>query len=489
MGIKTRKIALNTIAQVAGKILTTAISLVMVGYLTRYLGASGFGRYTTVIAYLTFFNVFADLGLYMIVVRELSKVGAKCEKILGNALSFRGLTALALLLPAPFIALALPYPQVVKQAMFIGAGAFFFLSLHSITISIFQARLRMDQAVLSDVIGRSAILALVIVFIRLDFGLLAVISAVLIGNLIQFLVTFVLANRFIRIKPRFDFKIWKQLIYEAWPLAIAGILTMTYFKFDTILLSVLPLGKVVIKGIGEEVIYNNMASVGIYGASYKVLEILVTFPAMFMGAVFPVLTGYISSGDKRVRDTFSKSFNFLAITAFPMVVGILILAPQIMTTIAGEEFILSALPLRILIFAVACSFFGNLAIHTVIAFGFQRKMIWVTGFGAAVNIGSNLIAIPILSYIGAASTTVLTESLVLILTGWIVYKYANLLPPFKILPKTLLASLVMGAVLFVLIKINLFLLIGLGVLIYIIVLYLIKGFSKQDVLSIMNKGY
>lgn len=489
MGIKTRKIALNTIVQVVGRILTTAISLVMIGYLGRYLGHSGFGEYMTVIAFLTFFNVFADLGLYMIVVRELSKAGARCEEILGNAFSFRGFTALMLLLPAPFIALALPYSQAVKAAMFIGAGAFLFLSLHSIIISIFQARLRMDQAVLSDIIGRFLILALVVVFIHLNFGLLAVISAVLIGNFTQFLVTFILANRFVKIRPRFNFKIWKKLISEAWPLAIAGVLTMTYFKFDTILLSVLPLGRVIVGGIDGGVIRNNMASVGIYGASYKVLEILVTFPAMFMGVVFPVLTEYIFTGDKRVHDTFCKSFNFLAIAIFPMVVGILILAPQIMTTIFGKDFILSALPLRILIFAVASSFFGNLMGYTVVAYGFQRKMIWVTSIGATVNVTSNLIAIPVFSYIGAASTTVLTESLVLILTGWIVYKYAKLLPSFEILPKTLMASLVMGGVLLLLVKANLFLLIGLGAVIYILVLYLLGGFSKQDILSIMNKGY
>ncbi len=486
MGVKTRKIALNTIVQVAGRILTTAISLVMIGYLTRYLGTKGFGEYTTVIAYLTFFNVFADLGLYMIVVRELSKKESKYGEILGNALSFRGFTSLLLLLPAPFIALALPYPQVVKQAMFIGAGAFFFLSLHSITISIFQSRLRMDQAVISDVVGRSLVLILVIFLIRNNFGLLAVLFAVLVGNLTQFLITFILANRFVKIKPQFNFKIWKELISEAWPLAIAGVLTMTYFKFDTILLSILPLGKAAIGGASGEVVKNNMASVGIYGASYKVLEILVTFPSMFMGAVFPVLTEYISTGDRRVRDVFCRSFNFLAIAVFPMVVGILILAPQIMTKIAGEEFILSALPLRILIFAVACSFFGNMVGYTVVAYGLQKKMIWISLIAVSVNIITNLIAIPAFSYIGAASTTVLTESIVLVLTGWIVYKYTKLLPSFKILPKALFASLAMGGILFLLIKINLFLLIVLGALIYIVVLYLLKGFSKQDVMEIIR---
>ena len=59
----TKKIALNTLVQVVGKIITTVISVVMLAYLARYLGVSGYGDYTTVFAFLGFFAIIADMGV------------------------------------------------------------------------------------------------------------------------------------------------------------------------------------------------------------------------------------------------------------------------------------------------------------------------------------------------------------------------------------------------------------------------------------------
>ena len=64
----TRKIALNTIVQIIGKVLTTLISLVLIAALTRYLGVSGYGQYTTIFAFTQFFAVLADFGFFLFLV-------------------------------------------------------------------------------------------------------------------------------------------------------------------------------------------------------------------------------------------------------------------------------------------------------------------------------------------------------------------------------------------------------------------------------------
>jgi O-antigen/teichoic acid export membrane protein len=57
------KIAYNTIAQIIGKALATILGLVAVVIMARYLGRQGFGAYTTIITFLSFFGILADLGL------------------------------------------------------------------------------------------------------------------------------------------------------------------------------------------------------------------------------------------------------------------------------------------------------------------------------------------------------------------------------------------------------------------------------------------
>jgi O-antigen/teichoic acid export membrane protein len=74
-----RKIAYNVAAGTVSKILQTILALVSIGFITRYLGTSGFGNYATVLAFLSFFASIADLGLYSISTREISREGADEE--------------------------------------------------------------------------------------------------------------------------------------------------------------------------------------------------------------------------------------------------------------------------------------------------------------------------------------------------------------------------------------------------------------------------
>ena len=122
MASYTKKIALNTMVQIIGKVITTSISVVMLGYLSRYLGVSGYGEYTTVFAFLGFFAILADLGLYNIAVREVSKSFENAKKVMGNIATIRISLAIFFLLLAPVVAHFIPsYSSEVKLGIWIGA--------------------------------------------------------------------------------------------------------------------------------------------------------------------------------------------------------------------------------------------------------------------------------------------------------------------------------------------------------------------------------
>src|SRR5476651_625108 len=89
-----RKIAYNVVFNVITKILSTILALVAIGFITRYLGTQGFGDYSTVLAFFSFFGSLADLGLYAITAREILRENADEEKILGNAFTLRFLSSL-----------------------------------------------------------------------------------------------------------------------------------------------------------------------------------------------------------------------------------------------------------------------------------------------------------------------------------------------------------------------------------------------------------
>jgi O-antigen/teichoic acid export membrane protein len=126
-----RSLALNTGVQMAGKIVSTIIGVIIVGLMTRHLGQEGFGMYSTANAFLQFFAIMLDLGLNVMVVQLLGEnAGNKAyeDRAVSATFTLRALSALVLLGIAPIIGLAFPYPWELKIAIF-ALWASFFTSL------------------------------------------------------------------------------------------------------------------------------------------------------------------------------------------------------------------------------------------------------------------------------------------------------------------------------------------------------------------------
>ena len=64
---EARRVARNSIVQLAGRGVTMGVSLAALTILARYLGPTSFGQYQLVIAFLTLFNI-SDLGVATIAV-------------------------------------------------------------------------------------------------------------------------------------------------------------------------------------------------------------------------------------------------------------------------------------------------------------------------------------------------------------------------------------------------------------------------------------
>ena len=152
----SRKIAHNTLVQMIGKIISTALGLFSLALITRYLGQEGFGDYTTIITYLTIFAVVADFGLTLVTVQMISPLKEKEDesRILGNLFSFRLVSVLALIALAPLVLLVMPYSEAVKLGILLAAPYFIFPALIQVIIGLLQKKLSMDRAALAEVLSR-----------------------------------------------------------------------------------------------------------------------------------------------------------------------------------------------------------------------------------------------------------------------------------------------------------------------------------------------
>ena len=393
----SRRIFYNTLVQTFGKTGAVLIGLATIALLTQYLGEAGFGQYSTVLAFLGLFVITADFGLYLYVVREISKTDTNHREILSNSLGLRFAAAAVLLILGATISWFLPYDPLVKKTMFVGVLAFLFVSLNQVLIGIFQKHLVQHLVVLSETVGRLVNLALVFAFVKLGLNLPFFILALVGSNATIFLLTLLFAKRYEQFGIAFNFSVWKKILLSSWPLIFGVILNLVYFKMDTVILS----------------LYHPPETVGIYSLPYKFLEGLLAFPAMFVGLVMPLLSkaAFVDWGG--FKKILQGSFDALLLMAILVVVTVWFFAEPMIDLIKGKQnYFDSPALLQILILAAGTIFLGTLFGYAVVAINQQKAMIKGYLLGAIVGIVLYFALIPRFGYWGAALGTVVTEIVV-----------------------------------------------------------------------------
>jgi O-antigen/teichoic acid export membrane protein len=97
--------------------------------------------------------------------------------------------------------------------------------------------------------------------------------------------------------------------------------------------------------------------------------------------------------------------------------------------------------LKILIFATAIIYIGNLFGYAVVALDSQKKMIWGYFLGTLIGLTVYFLLIPKYSYYGAAVGTLMVEVFVAAFAYILTSKQSGFFPSFVLLFKALAASL------------------------------------------------
>jgi len=112
---------------------------------------------------------------------------------------------------------------------------------------------------------------------------------------------------------------------------------------------------------------------------------------------------------------------------------------------------------------------------------------WIYITGALFNVISNIIVIPKYGYIGASFTTLITETIVIFLIFWLIYKKTQYEIEFSVFKKSIVAGIIMALVIYNLKSLNILIPGIIGLLVYFPILYFIKGFTKNDLKDLIPK--
>ncbi|HEV3378609.1 MAG TPA: flippase [Thermoleophilaceae bacterium] len=468
MSSTRRLVASNTAVQVGGKAAVLAIGLVSIAVITRYLGPDDYGRYTLALTYMQLFAVLADVGLFTIVVRDISRDPERTEELVGNTLTLRLLLSAAVIVVAAAISLLLPYDEDVRVAILLAGLPLLFGMLNSTFVAVLQSRLRMGRAVAGDVLGRAVALGAVALVAALDLGFYAVMGAAAAGALVTALTTMLLTGPLARLRPRADPAVWRALLRTALPLGLALAVNELYFRADTLIIS----------------LYEPYEQVGLYTLAYRMLELTLVFGTVFLTTTFPLLSQAVANDEPRARRTIQLSTELFVVLGAPLVAGGLAVAPELVELAAGDDFEDAATPLRILLAAGALAWINGVFGYALIAKDRQMSALWLNVTALVFNVGLNLLLVPRYGIVVAAAVTVASEVLILAGSYVLMRRYFDFFPAPRTLVPAVVAAAAMGGLLWLLRDAPVVALLPLGAALYAGLLWVTSPASRELVAGV-----
>ncbi|HMB68389.1 MAG TPA: oligosaccharide flippase family protein [bacterium] len=383
----------NSLVLLAGTAASKALVFVSTLVLVRSLPAEGFGLYTLVFAWLSFFELLPDAGLDMLAVREAQTPGARRARVLGDALVARAVLIAAAAPAAALLApLAADDPAIAALAA-LGAlswlSSFRRASLRSLLDLPYRVALRMEIPALLGTLAEAAHLA-VLPFALGAAGVAGAVAAQGLSHLPFALLLAALSFRRIRPELRPAPQAAVATLRRTAPLFGLLLANAVLARVDVLMLQAL-------RGSRE---------VGIYAAPVRLVEVANLLPILLMASVYPLLAA-AARDPERVERLFRGSLRFLSAVIAPVIVVEIAFAGPLVHLFFGAEYSASAAVLPALAAAELLIFADIVMNARFVATGLEKRNLQLVAAAAVANVAANFVLIPAHGAAGAALATLL----------------------------------------------------------------------------------
>lgn len=176
-----RRVAINSGLLLVAFSFQAAVSLVMVGIVARFLGQAGLGRYAYVVSFIELFIALVDMGMNRILVREISRDMDQTDRLTSSIWTMRALLSLIVMVVVGLLAAQTGDRELWLAVMVYYVAQVVFL-MGDVFGSVFQGYQRMEYQFWGINIAQVSLLALTLLVVWLDWGLVALFGVRLIAN-------------------------------------------------------------------------------------------------------------------------------------------------------------------------------------------------------------------------------------------------------------------------------------------------------------------
>jgi len=222
------------------------------------------------------------------------------------------------------------------------------------------------------------------------------------------------------------------------------------------------------------------SDVGLYNASYRIIEGLSVIPMIIIIAAFPAMSRFYVENRAYLKLLYKRIFKYLFMIALPIAVGSTLLANKLIYLIYKEAFLNSSVVLKVLIWAEIFIFLSYLMGNLLNSINKQKLFMYSTGICVILNVLLNLILIPTFSYLGASIATVATQLTNFIILYHLTSKEGYSINIIKTITKPIMAVLSMAVFISFFGWMHVLVVIPLAALIYFLTLILLREIGKEE---------
>ena len=385
---------MNAILTVAGII----FPLITFPYISRVLLVEGSGKVAFATSVVTYFTMFASLGIPTYGVRACAIVRDNKEKLsktVQELLIISGGTTLLTYIVFGISLFVIPeFAQERTLLLIVGLG----IGLNTIGVQWLYNALEQYSyittcSILFKVIGM--ILMFLLVKESSDYQIYG--GVYVIASFGSYVLNFICLRKFVTFQKTGTYQ-FKQHLKHIMVFFAMSAGASIYLNLDVVMLRFL----------------QSNEAVGYYNAGIKVKTVLVTCVTSLGTVLLPRLSYYIETADKKAFQLMvGKAFRFVFVAASAVTVYFSIFARESILLLSGEAFLPAVGPMMILMPTVLLIGLSNVTgIQILTPNGREREVMYSIWGGAILDFVLNLIVIPKFSANGAALSTLLAEGMV-----------------------------------------------------------------------------
>lgn len=393
-----RKLLANKIAKnagwlIAGRIYHMVLAFI-VGLLTaRYLGPSNYGLINYAATYASFFSSFCTLGINSIIVKNFVDHPEEEGETIGSAIVLRAISSVLSVIMILCITLITDKGETITHVVVLLCGIGVIFQVMDTLNYWFQSRLQSKYAAIAAMISCTMVSIYKVWLLVTGKSVVWFAISTSIDYAVIALVLLIIYKK--NNGPKFIFSITKakELFSSSYNFILAGLMVSIYASTDRFMLKQLL----------------NEAEVGYYSTAVSVCSAWVFVLSAITDSIYPDILQSFNS-DKNIFE--KKNKQLYAIVFYVSIIASCLLsvfAEPIVYILYGNDYLPAAAPLRVITWYTAFSYLGVARNAWVVCYRKQNYLKYLYVGAAVLNVGLNMLMIPLWGASGAAAASLITQ--------------------------------------------------------------------------------